>query len=300
MLHHLPRIADRAILEWLRLRGYQSRFVPTSTGRIHTLEAQGGGSLSSVLVLHGLSASAQLYENLMRRLRPHVEQVIAADMPGHGWSALPKHGLSVDSLRRGLNEGLDRILTKPTVLFGNSLGGAAAIHYALDRPEKVRALILCAPAGADTPPDERRILLDRFRFNSHKKALAFTDRLFHRPHPARHVLAWGVRQQFARPGIRDLVASFSHAEAIRPEDLARLEMPIYLIWGGADRIFMPSHRSFFLDYLPPHSRIEEPADFGHAPHLDQVDALATKVLSFLHELPAREANCPRAARLSAA
>ena len=102
LLHHLPRLADHVVLSSLRLRGYKSQRVRTSVGRLHVLSRPGKGTLPPVVVLHGLSAAGQYYANLMRRLRPAVKQVIALDMPGHGYSELPAAGLNHDTLGAGL------------------------------------------------------------------------------------------------------------------------------------------------------------------------------------------------------
>src|SRR5688500_8812940 len=65
VLQHLPRIADMVLLQTLYVRGYASRRLATSVGVLHVLEAKGSGDLPPILVLHGLSASGQYYENLM-------------------------------------------------------------------------------------------------------------------------------------------------------------------------------------------------------------------------------------------
>ena len=280
VLHHLPRLADRLILGGLRFRGYTSRRLPTSVGMLHALEAKGGGELPPVLVLHGLSAAGQYYESVLRRVRPHVRRVIAPDMPGHGYSELPPSGLNHDTLGIGLREGLDQILDEPVVVFGNSLGGAAAVRYAVERPERVLGLFLAAPGGAPMGAEDLVDFVDDFMLSNHGKALDFVDRLFHRPHPMRHVLAWGVRQQFGRTGIEDLLRSLSPETLLRPEELEQLKMPVFVVWGEADRILRPEHRKFFEDHLPPHAEVHRIEEYGHAPHMSHPDCLTQRLIEF--------------------
>ena len=59
------------------------------------------------------------------------------------------------------------------------------------------------------------------------------------------------------------------------------------------------HLEFFRRNLPRHARFEEPDGFGHAPYLDDVGAVASRILSCsadVHELgPAPSYSHPRAA-----
>ncbi|MGE0786291.1 MAG: alpha/beta fold hydrolase [Sandaracinaceae bacterium] len=278
ILHRLPMLADRLLLQGLKLRGYTSRKVPTSVGALHVLEAEGGGALPPVVVLHGLSASGQYYDSLMRRIRPHVRRVIAPDMPGHGYSDLPAEGLNHDTLGAGLTEGLDQILDEPVILFGNSLGGVAAVRYATERQDRVLSLILAAPGGAPMDEPELTRFVDRFMIDDHDKALDFVDRLFYRPHPMRHLLAWGVRQQMGRTGIEDLLRSVKPEDLLKPEELEGLRMPVTVLWGEADRVLSPAHRAFFEAHLPPHAEIHRIEEYGHVPHISHPDELADRVL----------------------
>ncbi len=288
MLSHLPYLADRVLLEGLKLRGYRSRRVRTSVGTMHALEADGRGDLPPVVILHGLSAAGQYYENIMSRMRPHVRRVVAPDMPGHGYSDLPAEGLNHDTLGAGLREGLDQLLTEPAVVFGNSLGGVAAVRYASERPDKVLGLMLAAPGGAPMDEDEISEFVEAFRLHDHKKALDFVDKLFHRPHPMRHVIAWGVRQQFGRPGIDELLRSIKPENLLRAEELEGLRMPVFVLWGEADRVLSPAHRRFFEAHVPPHAELHRIEEYGHVPHMSHPDCLAARLLEFTRQVAHRE------------
>lgn len=289
VLHHLPRIADRVLLQGLYLRGYASRRVPTSVGAMHVLEAKGSGALPPVILLHGLSAAGQYYENLMRRLRPHVRRVVAPDMPGHGLSELPVEGLDEGTLGVGLREALDQLLVEPAVVFGNSLGAAAAVRYASERPERVLGLFLAAPGGAPMQEEELARFVDAFMLDCHGKALEFVDRLFHRPPAWRHLLAWGVRQQFGREGIEQLLRSMRPGDLLRADELARLTMPVMMLWGDADRILHEEHRRFFEAHLPPHAEVFRLREYGHVPHMSHPESLTTLLLEFTRKVAANGA-----------
>ena len=276
--------SDRLMIQRLRLLGFESRTVPTSAGRMHALDAPGSGSLPPVLLLHGFSAAAHLYEGVLTRIRPHVRRVVAIDLLGHGESEMPATGLDHDGLGRGLLEAADVLLDGPTVVFGNSLGGAAAIRLAASRPERVHGLFLVAPGGAFMESDRLRTFVAQFGLHTHADALRFVDRLFRQRHPLRHVLAWGTRQRFARPGLGHLLERLRPEDLLRPEELRALEVPTHVVWGGADRILGPEALAFYRSNLPRHASLEVVEAYGHAPHVDHPDSLHTRLLSFVDSL----------------
>lgn len=277
----IPDLGARFLTRKLRAKGYRSRRLQTSVGRIHALEARGGGGLPPVLVLHGLSANGATYESLLERLRPKVRRVYALDMPGHGLSDTPAEGMSSEALRAGLREALTQLVDEPVVIFGNSLGGAAAIRLATELPEAVRGLALAAPGGAPIPAEELARFVAGFDVSSHARALDFVDRLFHGKPKNRHFLAWGVRQQFGQENVSDLLSKLSSADFLAPEELSSLDVPTLVLWGEADRILWTDHRAFFETHLPEHAQVRRLRHFGHVPHLDHPDELASHVLELL-------------------
>jgi pimeloyl-ACP methyl ester carboxylesterase len=285
--YRITRFSDRFLVGQLNVRGFESRRIATSMGLTHVLDARGRGNLPPLLVLHGFSAAGYLYEGVLTRMRPHVRRVIAPDMLGHGFSAMPQAGLDHQSLRAALLETVDRIVDEPVVVFGNSMGGAAALCLAIERPEKVRALFLVAPGGAPMEGDELRTFINRFRLRNHDEALDFVDRLFHKPHPMRQVLAWGTRMQFSRPGLRELLERMAPGEFVRAHDLAKLTMPIHVLWGAADRVLHPSHLDFYQRHLPAHAQIQVVEHFGHVPHIDHPEELYRRLLAFATDLETR-------------
>jgi pimeloyl-ACP methyl ester carboxylesterase len=279
----LVQLTNRLARTTLEMTGYDSRLVRTSAGRVHVLSANGGGHLPPVVLLHGISSAAVHYLPLLQKLRSRVRRVIAPDMPAHGFSDCPSV-VRAGPLKDAMVEAMDAIIDEPAVLFGNSMGGIAAVHYAIARPERVRGLILCSPSGAMMPDEELRRFLATFALDTHGSALAFVDRLFSRRNRMRHAFAWGVRKQFGGADVRELLSSTSPADLLAPEQLASLRMPTLLLWGRDERILPRHHLEFFRRHLPEHARVEEPEGFGHAPYLDDVDGVARRILAFTSEV----------------
>ena len=148
ILRTLPTLADLAARQSLRAHGYLSRTIRTSVGKVHAIELRGSGDLPPVVFLHGFSAAAVHYYPLLSRLKNRCRRLIAIDLPGHGFSDHPVGGMDTVTISHGLIEALDSLIGEPVVLFGNSMGGMAAVRYAAMRPRSVRGLMLISPGGA--------------------------------------------------------------------------------------------------------------------------------------------------------
>jgi pimeloyl-ACP methyl ester carboxylesterase len=116
-----------------------------------------------VVLFHGGSGS---WTHWVRNIEPLVaagRQVIAADLPGFGDSALPPSGGDADALVAPLADGLQRLLGgSPCDLVGFSFGGLTAGLLLAEHPALARRLVLVgAPAMGVTP--ERQFELKAWR-----------------------------------------------------------------------------------------------------------------------------------------
>lgn len=257
---------------------------------MHVIVGKGGGRLPKMLLLHGFSSAGVHYLPLIRRLQPVVGGLICPDLAGHGFSSTPQEGLHADNLRASLFETLDAVIDEPVVVLGNSMGGLAAIHYAKERPEKVRGLILLSPGGAMMEHHEIEELGRTFEVSSHDEALEFVDRLLANKSPIRSLIALGIRASFHKPALQQLIHSIEQDDLLTPEDLAELQMPAILMWGKHDRILPHSSFAFFREHLPDHIKLVEPDGFGHSPFLDDPDRLFHMVLGFLADIESHTAG----------
>lgn len=275
----LTSVTNQLARTSLHLNGYRSRHVATSAGRLHVLEAPGRGPLPPVVLFHGITSAGVHFLPLLHRLRGRVRHLIAPDMPAHGFSDAPPV-MRPEMMKAALIEAMDKVVQEPAIVFGNSMGGIAAVHYALARPERVRGLILCSPSGAMMDEERLRDFVRGFDFGSHDDALEFVDRLFYRKNRMRHLFAWGVRRNFSNPKMRSLLSATAPDDMLRPEQLGALRMPVLLMWPKAERILPREHYDYFRRHLPEHARVVEPDGLGHAPYLDDAGAVARQIATF--------------------
>jgi len=279
---------EHAAVATLQLSGFESVKVATSKGPVHALRVEGGGPLPPVVLLHGFSSMGAHFFNLMRHLRPHVRSILAPDAPGHGFSYQPEQ-MGPGELQSGLFEALDRLVEEPSIVYGNSMGGLAALRFALRRPERVRGLFLASPVGAPMDSAQIEAFLRQFRVQSHDEALDFVSRVFQIDGPSRHLLAWGVRRKFGHPVMKALLGALSPEDLLSPEQVQSVSTPVLFVWGGAERVLPREHRDFFVENLPEHAQVSEPPRFGHGPCMEHPHAVAQHLLDFARSLQPRQA-----------
>jgi pimeloyl-ACP methyl ester carboxylesterase len=276
-----------------------ARHVLLGNGMRARYRVQGDGD--PVLLLHGIGCSLEDFDEQFALLSDRY-RCWAVDLAGFGGSdPMPVPG-SVPRLGAFVAAFLDAVgVHRPLHVVGNSLGGAVALQFAADHPERVRSLALADPAGFGrrvTPalrvitvrPLARRLLVpDRDSARRTVRSL-FSDRslvteervdradaLSRRPHGARvmHETARslgtpaGVRRRWRRRLLR--------AAALRP-------LPTLVVWGEDDRI-LPVEQLAAARRALPHARTHLFPRTGHMPQIERAEEFAALLEEFWQELP---------------
>jgi pimeloyl-ACP methyl ester carboxylesterase len=114
------------------------------------------GSGQAVVLLHGTALSLEDFDVFFQDSKLHGLRTIAFDRPGYGFSDWPAgESLTLELNVRLLDGALRRLGVERPILVGHSLGGAVALRYAVEHPDRLKALTLIAPAcyaeELDTP-----------------------------------------------------------------------------------------------------------------------------------------------------
>ena len=128
--------------------GGSSQFLTMDNGsRIHFRD-QGDPAAKVLLFIHGISASLHTWEPLISQLGSGY-RFVSLDLPGHGLTGVnPERDYSRKAMVNAVWAVMDHLGIEKASLVGNSLGGAVAWSSALDKPQRVKSLVLIAPSGA--------------------------------------------------------------------------------------------------------------------------------------------------------
>jgi 3-oxoadipate enol-lactonase len=105
-----------------------------------------GEGTPALVFTHGLAADHTTWSAQVEHFsRSH--RVVAWDLRGHGRSGRPPGACTLADLAADLGEVLDRAGEERAVLVGHSAGGVIVMRFALDRPERVAAVVLVGTAS---------------------------------------------------------------------------------------------------------------------------------------------------------
>ena len=119
------------------------------------VKLHGTGSGPPLVLLHCLGVDRHLWDFALPALTKR-HTVLTVDFPGHGGSAVPARGYTIEDLSAQLAATLERENVTRTHVAGISLGGLVAQHFAATYPARVDRLVLI-----DTTPrytDELRAM----------------------------------------------------------------------------------------------------------------------------------------------
>lgn len=128
--------------------GGASQFLTMDDGSKVHYRDQGDNAAKVLLFIHGTSASLHTWEPLIAQIGSGF-RFVSLDLPGHGLTgANPERDYSRKAMVGAVWAVMDHLGIEQANLVGNSLGGSIAWAAALDKPKRVKSLVLIAPSGA--------------------------------------------------------------------------------------------------------------------------------------------------------
>jgi pimeloyl-ACP methyl ester carboxylesterase len=205
-----------------------------------------GGAGPPVVLLHGPGEFSAVWGRAIPELATS-HRVIVPDLPGHGASGLPDGRLDLDRVLGWLSELIERTCDRPPTIAGHLMGGAIALRFAANRPDRVRSLVLVDSFGLSWNLPKLRFAVPLAAFivrpTEHTRD-RFLDKCF--------VDFDGLREQFgdqwdafsaqalewaqtktSKATLRSLMSEFG-LRPIPAADLAQITTPTSLIWGRHD------------------------------------------------------------------
>lgn len=137
----LPKLSSLSEIEY----PYTVHHATLSDGRSLAYVDEGSGS-ETIIFIHGLGSYLPAWKKNIEGLKDHF-RVIAIDLPGYGHSSKEPHSGMMSFYAEVVVDFMDQLGLEQAVLAGHSMGGQISMVAAMKHPERVKRLILAAPAG---------------------------------------------------------------------------------------------------------------------------------------------------------
>ena len=255
-----------------------------------TLYYEQKGSGPEIVFIHGWGLHGGIWGAVLDSLAQDFT-VTTIDLPGHGRSPAYQGEMTLTRLA----DNVSRIVSKPVVWLGWSLGALVAMTLARQQPEKVRALVLVAATPRFTKGDNWDSAMEPGTLQGFADGLSedyratlnrFLSLQTGRGESARELIR-NLRTGVFRHGEPDQKSLAAGLRLLRDSDLRSdlpdIDRPCLLLHGKRDRLTPPAVATFLRDSLPQAKALIFD-DAGHAPFLSHALDFSSAVKGFMYEL----------------
>lgn len=242
-----------------------------------------------IIILHGLFGSSDNWLTFSKKLSENGFKVILVDLRNHGRS--PHDGIhNYDAMAGDLKELIDNLnLSQPTVL-GHSMGGKAAMKFAVKFPDSISNLIVVDIGPKYYKPHHHKYLaalnaVPIHTLNSRAEAETaiapliedFAERQFLMKNLSRKEdggFEWKMNLKVLEDQIDNIGEGMDANHKFRK--------PTLFVKGGKSN-YIKEDDTIMMKWIFPHSKLIEIQNAGHWVHAEQPDELLESVVEFLKE-----------------
>jgi len=265
------------------------QLIPTRVGRV-AVNIVGDGP--PLVLLHSVAHDHHDFDAIVPTLSTQF-RTIAVDWPGHGESDMFDPPSSAGALRMcdALEDVVDALHLPPAVFLGNSVGGTASLRLAVQKPERVRALVLVDTGGLAGKSAlikmacwvQGRELVRRWT------GLSFARSYLKKPSERVDALLGRIEAARARSGFIEMDAamwrSFGSPEVDMSDAARVIACPTLIVWGKHDPVIRAKVEGRRAREILAHAKYVE-LDTGHVPFVEDPAAFLDAVFPFLRAIPA--------------
>jgi pimeloyl-ACP methyl ester carboxylesterase len=252
-----------------------------------------------VVLLHGLASDADTWDRAIGPLAAHGLRVLAVDLLGHGASDKPAGTYLLSDFTESLADFLDALDVPAATLCGHSFGGAIAMYFGAQHPDRVARLVLVSAGGLGrevhpvlraaalpiAPIVLRAALRPRLRRLYRRpglhRALRLTPDNVANLRRAARALSSAAGQASFFASLRGVIAPSGQRTASEDMRAFAERVPMLLIGNEGDPVIPIAHAVAHAARATPSSRLVVFPSRGHEPHRRSAERFADEVAAFV-------------------
>ena len=271
-----------------------SSYIKLPTTGVTRYEMKGEGEV--MVMVHGYATPMYIYDKLFDHYSKNGYKVIRYDLVGRGMSERIDAVYDAPLFARQLRELTEALIGDESfILFGTSMGGTITATFCSMYPEKVKRLILLAPAGMDSfrPPFYMKLcripkfgpwLFGKIGAGSLLKGCA-SELKYSLDEKEEYMERFGrcLRYKgFIKATLSSLLNTILKTEAASKcyRTVGKLKIPMLVIWGSADKT-MPIYQQARMKELCPQGKYITYENSGHIFLFDEGERTIGDVSAFL-------------------
>lgn len=277
-------LTEEASIALVQLLNRQPIAVPPQS--IATAYVHQGQSGTPILLLHGFDSSLLEFRHLLPRLAIENE-TWAVDLLGFGFTDRPESiSFGPEAIKMHLYQFWRTLIQRPVILVGASMGGAAAIDFALTHPEVVEKLILIDSVGYTGPPDFVQFLFPPLDYLAveylrQRKLKALEISMATRADSAFIDLLRCSMLHTEMSGWHRSMMAFTKSGGynfLAPR-IKQVSQPTLILWGESDDVLGTADADRFHREIA-HSQLVWIKNCKHVPQIEQPEVTAHHILKF--------------------
>ena len=277
----IAKLTKTYLLMIIEAKMVHEKFLEIDGNKIRYLES--GDSDKTLVLIHGLGASSERWEQVMPIFAEKF-RVVIPDLIGFGFSDKPLADYTIDFFSDFLKQFLKAASISKTYLIGSSLGGQISAEFTAANPELVEKLILVSPSGVmkqSTPALDAYIMAALYPNEQNaKNAFELMDGSGESV-DQKIVTNFVERMRLpnAKLAFMSTILGLKNAEIITKK-LTSILNETMLIWGSDDPVIPIHHADDFIASLKD-CRFIRMDGCGHTPYVQDPHTFSEKVLDFL-------------------
>jgi len=231
-----------------------------------------------LLILHGWGSNSERWQKVTEILKEKGVEAEALDLPGFGITPSPEKPWTREDYINWIFQKAKEKNWGKFNLLGHSFGGGLSIKIAINFPEKIEKLILCAPAIIR----RKRLKTYLFYWLAYfgKKIFSLPGLKYLQPYAQKMIYKLaGARDYYVADGTMKETMKKLHEENLE-EVLEKIKVPTLIVWGEKDDV-LPVKDARELKEKIEGAKLRIISGAKHSPHRETPEELAEIIYQFV-------------------